>query len=219
MRAKPWRRSTSVCLAAAVAMTTGCHHAKPEAGGPNPAVQRLGGIAGQPLLIAPVQTIKIAPELAWTALPKTADILASLDRALTDTLRERVRNQEWVYADALVASSKNNPTYAADPHSLSIQMLKAPKLQVAQRLTEPLATQLRTMIALHEGRLVLIPVELRFDKIPTGGARPVLRLVMVDPRLSDVRWIGDVVGADLPTFSTAFTASLAASLADLFAAR
>jgi hypothetical protein len=220
MRAIPWNRSTGACLVvAAVTMATACHHAAPEASATNPAVQRLGAIAGQPLLITPVQTIKIAPELGWTTLPKTADILAAVDRALTDTLRERVRNQEWVYAEALVASSKNNPTYAADPHSLSIQMLKAPKLQVAQRLTEPLATQLRTMIALHEGRLVLIPIELRFDRTPSGAARPVLHLVMVDPRLSDVRWIGDVVGADVPTFSNAFTASLAANLADLFVAR
>lgn len=203
----------------AAATLLACHHAAPAAGAPNPPSQSLAGVAGQPLLVTPVQSLRIAPELGWTGLPKAADILAAVDRALTDTLHDRVRNQAWVFADALVASSKNNPTYATDPHALSIQMLRSPKLQVAERLTEPLATQLRTMLALHDGRLVLIPIELRFDRTPAGAARPVLHLVMVDPRLSDVRWVADVAGADLSSFSPSFTAALAANLADLFVAR
>jgi hypothetical protein len=202
-----------------VALASACHHAKPEAGAANPDSQRLGSFVGQPLLIAPVQSIKVAPELAWTRLPRTADILASLDRALADTLRVRVTNPQWVYADALVESSRNNPTYATDPHALSIQALKSPKLEIAQRLPEPLASQVRMMLALHEGRLVLIPVELRFERTATGAAHPVLHLVLVDPRLSDIRWFGDVAGDDLPTYSTAFAASIAAGIANLFVAK
>lgn len=204
---------------AAVASLSACHHAKPEPGAPNPEAQRLGAIAGQPLLIAPVQSLKVAPELGWSSLPRVVDILASLDRALTDTLRARVANPQWVFAEALVQSAKNNPTYATDPHALSVQALRVPSLQVAQRLSEPLATQVRTMLALHDGRLVLIPVELRFDRTATGVGHPVLRLVMVDPRLSTVQWIGDVVGDDTPTFVPAFSARIAERLADLFIAK
>src|SRR5438874_6357220 len=128
------RRSTRVLAVVALsAPLAGCPHGKPTDGAPNPDEQRLGGIVGQPLLIAPTQSIRVAPELSWTRLPRTADILASLDRALTDTLRARVANQQWIYADAIVESARNNPTYAADPHALSILALKAPKLQVAQR--------------------------------------------------------------------------------------
>ena len=203
----------------AVIGLSACHHAKLEPGAPNPEAQRLGAIAGQPLLIAPVQSIRIAPELGWTSLPRTVDILASLDRALTDSLHARVGNPQWVYADALIQSAKNNPTYATDPHGLSVQALRVPSLQVAQRLSEPLATQVRTMLALHDGRLVLIPVELRFDRTAAGVAHPVLRLVMVDPRLSTVQWIGDVVGDDSATFSSVFTARIAEHLADLFIAK
>jgi hypothetical protein len=198
-----------------------CHHAPPPAAGTavNPDAHPLAAMVGQPLLIAPVQSLRIAPELAWTGLPRAAALLASLDSALTDSIRSRVANPQWTYADALIQSAKENPTYATDPHALSIQALKASRLEVAQRLPEPLASQLRTMLALHEGRLVLIPVELRFERNPAGVAHPVLHLVLVDPRLSDIRWSGDVTGSDLPAFSTAYAASLAARVADLFVAK
>jgi hypothetical protein len=86
-------------------------------------------------------------------------------------------------------------------------------------LPEPLASQLRMMLALHDGRLILIPVELRFERTVTGAAHPVLHIVLVDPRLSDIRWVGDVTGVDAPVFASAFTAQLATRVADLFVAK
>jgi hypothetical protein len=213
------RSSALVLTGVTVAALSACHHAAPPPGAVNPDAQRLGGVVGQPLLIAPVQSIKIAPELAWTGLPRTADILAALDQSLSDTLRARVADLQWVYAAALVESARNNPTYATDPRALSIQALKSPKLEVAQRLPEPLASQLRMMLALHDGRLILIPVELRFDRTAGGAAHPVLHLVLVDPRLSDIRWHGEVTGADSQTFSNSFAAEMAARVADLFVAK
>jgi hypothetical protein len=202
-----------------VVLLAACSHSKPPApSNPVPEVL-LAGIAGQALLVTPVQTIRVAPELAWPSLTKPADLLSTLDRALADTLRDRVRNPQWVFADALIASAKANPTYATDPHLLSIQSLRSPRLEVGQRLAEPLASQLRTMLALQDGRLILIPVELRFEKQPTGMARAVLHLVLVDPRRSDVSWFGDVAGADLQAFTPNFIALLASRAADLFAER
>src|SRR5437870_12909103 len=112
MRPTISHRSLGVAgIAAVAAFLLACPRGKAKDGVPNPDLQRLGGIVGQPLLITPAQSIRIAPELAWTNLPRAADILASLDRALTDTLRARVANQQWVYADAVVESARNNPTY------------------------------------------------------------------------------------------------------------
>lgn len=217
-----WQRGRRDLAVLALAVSSACHHtasAPGAAGAPEPADQRLAWIVGQPLLIAPVQSIKIAPELAWTGLPRTPDILAALDGSLSDTLRARLANPQWVYAAALIESARNNPTYATDPRALSIQSLKSSKLEVAQRLPEPLASQLRLMLALHDGRLILIPVELQFERTASGSAHPVLHLVLVDPRLSDIRWVGDVAGVDLPTFSSSFTAQMASRVADLFVAK
>ena len=208
-------------LLAGVAVTAllACRHAPPPPNAPNPSGQQLAGIVGQPLLIAPVQSIKIAPELGWTGLPRAAAILAAFDQTLADTLRARLGDPQWVYAAALIESARNNPTYATDPRALSIQPLKSPRLEVAQRLPEPLASQLRVMLALHDGRLILIPVELRFERTAVGAAHPVLQLVLVDPRLSDIRWHGEVTGTDSRMFSSSLTADMAACVADLFVAR
>ena len=215
------KRLSPVALLVSIALVaSGCGGSKPVATAPTPEVQRLGSLAGIPLVIPPLQASRVAPELAWTGLPvKTADLLAAVDRALADTLNDRIRNKQWIFSEALVASAKANPTYAADPHFLSIQPLRSPKLEIGQRLPEPLASQLRTMIALHDARMVLIPVELRFDKTPAGVARPVLHFVLVDPRRSDVTWIGDVPGPEFPAFTLNFIPLLASHVADLFVAR
>ena len=210
------RRGRRGLAVLALAVSPACRHPAPVPGAPEPVDQRLAAIVGQPLLIAPVQSIRIAPELGWTGLPRTPDILAALDGSLTDTLRARLANPQWVYAAALIESARNNPTYATDPRALSIQALKSSKLGVGQRLPEPLASQLRLMLALHDGRLILIPVELRFERTAAGAAHPVLHLVLVDPRLSDIRWSGDVSGVDSPTFSNSFAAQMASRVADLF---
>jgi hypothetical protein len=208
----------SLAWVAIVATSSSCRHPKPAAGA-HPDDMRLGGIVGQVVLIAPVQSMRVVPELAWTGLPRTADVLASLDKAITDTLRARVGDPQWVYPNALIESARNNPTYATDPRALSVQPLKTAKLEIAQRLPEPLASQLRTMLALHDGRLILLPVELHFDRTAIGAAHPALRLVLVDPRLSEIKWFGEVAGLDTSTFSTTFTTQIAARIADLFVAK
>jgi hypothetical protein len=202
-------------MAGAVLLATACHHAKPaDPSAPSPASQRLAAIAGQPLMVAPVQSFRstsLALNADWTAAAKQA-----LDSALSDTLRARVNNGEWVYPAALLTSFKQNPTYATDPRALSVQPLRGAKLNVGDRLPEPLASQLRTMIALHEGRLVLLPIELRLEPAPGGLSRTVLKLVLVDPRASIVNWSGEVAGVESGTFSGAFAGPLASRVADLF---
>jgi len=75
------------------------------------------------------------------------------------------------------------------------------------------------MAALQEsGRAVLIPVELRFDRLPSGEGVAVLHVALVDARVREVRWIGDVRSEPSPTFSRGLLSSLAAHLADLITA-
>ena len=84
--------------------------------------------------------------------------------------------------------------------ALAEEPLRSPALNIEQRLPEPLASQLRTMVALHEdARLILAPVEVRFEPVGTGG-RALLRIVLVDPRLSRPTWIGEVVSDSASAF-------------------
>lgn len=195
----------------------GCGGSKPAtlSSTPEPESHPLAGIVGQNIIVAPAQGLWIAPALAWSPLPLARPTLARLDSVIADSLRARVGNQEWVFADGVDKAFRNNPTYATNPRSLAVNPLRSTRLKIGDRLPEPIASQLRTMIALQDARLVLIPVELRFDHV-AGLARPVVRLVLVDPRSSIVRWIGEVQGADSPAFTPDYSAIIAARFADLF---
>ena len=136
-----------------------------------------------------------------------------------------VRRAVYVCAVALLLAGCSQPwivapaTYAADPYTLAEEPLRSPALNIEQRLPEPLASQLRTLVALHEdARLILAPVEVRFEPMGTGG-RAVLRLVLVDPRLSRPTWIGEVVSDSASAFGPVISASLASKLANLVAIR
>ena len=112
-----------------------------------------------------------------------------------------------------------------NPQSLSADPLRAPGLRIGQRIGEPLATQLRSLVAMHGDRYALVPVEVSF--VPEGsaeggtatrGGRAVLRLVLVDARASQVKWIGEVRSDFATSPSKAVEATLALRVGDLVAA-
>jgi len=100
---------------------------------------------------------------------------------------------------------------------LTVEQIRTPAFKTGQRYGEPLSSQLRTMIALHEDtRFVLLPVDLRFERA-APGARAVVKLALLDPRFAEARWVGDVSGAPAGT-ARAAVASVATRIADLFVA-
>jgi hypothetical protein len=182
-------------------------------------IHPLGALTAQDIIIAPFQGLRVPAEIGWPAVQAARPTLAKLDSIVTDTLRARVGNQKWVYADGLLKAAANNPTYATDPRALAVLPLRATGLKIDDRLPEPLASQIRTMIAFHDARLVLIPVDLTIERTGPGMGRGIVRLVLVDPRRSVVRWVGQIKTADSPAFTPDFSASIAALLADLFVPR
>jgi hypothetical protein len=145
--------------------------------------------------------------------------MRAFDDALAAELGARGLATRWVYPEALVRAGRNNPSYRVDPYTIAATPLRTGGVAPGSRLGDPLATQLRTMIALQESaRAVLIPVELWFDKTPEGSGLAVLRLAVVDGRVGDVRWLGDVRSAPSSTFSRELLTSLAARSADLITA-
>jgi hypothetical protein len=179
----------------------------------------LAGLSVQVLLVTPTQRARVATTLTAFQAPSPADLIKIMDADLTAALRERDIGRTWVFGDALARSYAANSTYATDPRSLAVEPLRAPSLQVGGRLAEPLASQLRTMIALHNGQMVLIPVDLSIEsETGANGGHGVLRLVLADPRLSVVRWYQDIRGDTAPVYGPAVTASIASRIANLFAA-
>lgn len=123
----------------------------------------------------------------------------------------------WILPAELSRAYERNRTYATDPYQLATDPLRAPSFKSGERYAEPLSSQLRTMIALHEDtRYVLIPVDLRFEREGTGG-RAIVRFALLDPRSAEARWVGELPGAAAQTPSLALD-SVADRLADLFVA-
>ena len=85
-------------------------------------------------------------------------------------------------------------------------------------LTEPLASQIRSLVALRDARYVILPAILRFEN-RDAGARGSLLLYLIDTRTSRIRWSGEVASDVSRNFSAAIAGSLAERLADLVVAR
>ena len=154
--------------------------------------------------------------LGWSAqIPRSREYLKSLDDEIAAALAERGLKTLWVYPADLVKSMRGNPGYAADPYALAADPLRSPVVQAGAKIGDPLVTQLRTMVALHDARAVLMPIELRFERDKAGQGIAVLRLALVDGRLGEIRWINDVRSDPSPAFSRALITSLARHFADL----
>ncbi len=183
-------------------------------------VRPLSGLVTQQVIVAPLNALREVDALGWTEqIPRSREFMRDFDAALEAELGARGLKARWVYPDALVRAARSNPSYRIDPYTIAAAPLRSTRLISGERLGDPLATQLRTMIALQESaRAVLIPVELRFDKTADGQGVAVVRLAVVDGRVGDLRWIGDVRSAPFSTFSRELLTSLAAHSADLIAA-
>ncbi len=147
------------------------------------------------------------------------EVAKTQDADIADAFRDR-GIKTWILPSGLDSAFRRNPTYATDPHTLAEEPLRSPSLNGDDRLPEPIASQLRTIVALHDDtRLVLAPIELRLEaaKGEAGAGRGVLRLVLVDARVSSVRWIGEVSSDPASAFGPQITASIASKLSAIIA--
>jgi hypothetical protein len=186
-----------------------------------PAVSRpLATLAGQRVVLTPVYRLREGDAMGWGAqIPRSRELLRALDTALAAELAQRGLEKQWVYPADLARSVKASPTYAVDPYALAVEPLRSTSVAPGGKIGDPLVTQLRTMIALHDSRFVLLPVELRFERDKSGQGIAVLRAVLVDGRIGEVRWAGEASSDPAPTFSRALLASVASHFADLITIR
>jgi hypothetical protein len=180
---------------------------------PEPAEHSLANLAAQHIVLLPTYAVRVAPGLSWGSLGPPAELKKLLDADLASAFDERGLNKTWVLPAELERAYRRNPTYASDPFNLAEEQLRSPLLKLETRLTEPFASQVSVLIRLHdEVRYVLAPVELRLEPAGAGG-RGVLRVVLVDARLSNITWIGEFTSDTLQAYGPAVTAGIASKLA------
>lgn len=184
---------------------------------PSPTATRpLERMAGQQVLVLPVQYLSFLDSLGWQqAVPNRSAYLARLDTVIASTLTARGLGGSWIFGPEVTRSARMNSILMPDARALSAEWLRG-RLLSDQSVRDPLASQVRSLVGLKGSRYALLPVELRLEgKGGTGVA--ILRLVMIDSRLAQVRWVGEVRSDPSATFSPALLASVAARFADLVA--
>lgn len=209
------RRLSLACLVLASLAACG---GKPKTA-PEPAEHSLANLAAQHIALLPTYAVRVVPGLSWGSVGRPSDLQKTLDADLAAALDEHGIHKTWIFPSDLEQSFKRNPTYASDPSTLAEEGLRSPRLELEQRLPEPFASQLRTLVALHDDvRFALAPVELRLEQAGAGG-RGVLRVVLLDARLSKVTWIGEFSSDTLTAYSPAISAGIAAKLASAVASQ
>lgn len=206
----------------AALLLTACHRGAQPGDEPAPVQEQLrplANLAAQRTIVTPSFYLVQGDVLGWAAqVPKPRDYMKQLDDEIATVLADRGLKTQWIYPADLVRASRANPTYAVDPYTIGANALRGNVVSGA-KLGDPLATQLRTMIALQEGaRAVLVPVELRFEKTATGQGVAALKVALLDGRLADIRWVGTVRSEPSSTLSRAVLTSVAAHFADLITA-
>ena len=182
-------------------------------------VAPLASLAAQHIALLPTHyfraqdTLNLAGELA-----RPTEYLKTFDNELRFALEERGVAPRWAMPEELVRSAKRNPAHSADPSALAAVTLRPGVRRRDASLTEPLASQLRSIAALAQARYVLFPVELRLENAPEGGGRAVVHLALVDARLAELRWAGEVSAPAASTPDVALAATLASRVADLIVA-
>lgn len=179
----------------------------------------LAGLAGQEVIVIPTHYLRPGDSLGWAqAIERPRALLTELDDEIAFALGERGFRTKWVFPEQLVRSAQRNAAHSPDPRALAAEGLRPlARRRSDGQLGEPLASQLRALVALHGARYALFPVELRFEKIG-GSGRAVLHVLLLDARLSRATWGGDVRGDTASTYGRGAIASVANNLGDLIAA-
>lgn len=181
----------------AAAASTACGPSDPPEAAPRPSnapARPLAGLAAQRVVVAPALALREGDPAGWASrIPRLREFLRVLDDEIGAALADRGLGQTWVFPDQLWRGHSRNPSAGVDPYRLATNPLRGSRLAPGDRVPEPLASQLRTLVAIHDGRLVLLPVEVFFDIDRSGGTgRTALRLALVDARTAEIRWSGEV---------------------------
>jgi hypothetical protein len=169
--------------------------------------------AGKLVGVLPLTLLVADPTLQSdsVAYREYRDRRAGLHRAdslVSDALVGRAPEVHWILPPALRKMARRAAGFVPDPDDMGQAILRAPKLE---NIPDPLRSNLRSLLAIADGRLALVPAALGFGPEPDGQIRAELTLVVADARTGKVMWRSVALGRG-KTPDQALTAALAAVL-------
>lgn len=206
-----------VWLVIALASLASCSRGPKTGAVPEEAPRPLEAYAPQRIILTPTTRAVVfsASDTLGTEPRPTQSDARAFDEELARRLRERGLTSTWILPVELTRAHERNRTYAPDPYNLATDPVRSPRFTAGSKFGEPLSSQLRTMIALHEeARYVLLPIVLRLNH----NGRTTLRLALLDPRAAEARWVGEVSSDSAVAQPQTALTQVARRVADLFAA-
>jgi len=208
----------SFVLPGCVAFGAACASKPPETDASPTVMRPLERMAGQQIVVFPVQYLASTDTLGWQQqIPNRAAYLAALDDQIEAAMTSR-GIKSWAFGREVERASKMNSILMTDARSLSAEWLRGRTLPETG-VRDPLAQQVRGLVGLKGSRYALLPVELRFQNRGPGTGVAILRVVMIDSRMALIKWVGEVESDPTRTFSPALAANVATRFADLVLAR
>jgi hypothetical protein len=159
-------------------------------------------LSGQTVAVTPITFIGAdsslkgdsALVLYWNRVAGLRHFDSLFGNYLTSVLLET----KWVLPEELRKISVRSSGYFPDPDLMGQSAMRNPGIK--KKVPEPLESKLRAISGVTNARVVLIPAAVVFDRDSTGMLRAKVSVVLVDPRLGDIRYrtisIGKGVTAD-----------------------
>jgi hypothetical protein len=176
------------------------------------AVVPTGTLAGQTVAVIPITLVAADPTLTTDSLyapyhDRRATLLWA-DSLIGDAFEGRAPEVTWVLPPKLRKQARRAPGLVGDPDQMGQAIMRNPQLRV---VPDPLRSNLRSLIALTNGRLVMIPAALGFTLDSARAVKADLSLALADVRSGKVLWRAQAVGSGA-TPRVALNAALAAVL-------
>ena len=206
------------CLGVCLSLSAACASKPPETEASPVPMRPLERMAGQQIIVLPVQYLASRDTLGWQQqVPNRAAFLSALDDQIEAVMDARGLGKAWTFGREMERASKLNSILMTDARSLSAEWLRG-RVLPETTVRDPLAGQVRGLVGLKGSRYALLPVELRFENRGIGTGVAILRVVMIDSRMAQIRWVGEIASDPMKTLSPALTASVATHFADLVVA-
>jgi hypothetical protein len=169
-------------------------------------------LAGKTVGVLPLTLLVADPTLeSDPAYVQYLDRRGGLHRAdslISAALVGRGPEVHWVLPPELRKMARRAAGFVPEPDEMGQAVLRAPKLMV---IPDPLRSSLRSLLAIADGRVALVPAALGFGPEPDGRIRADLSLVVGDARTGKVMWRSLALGRG-KTPDEALKAALAAVL-------
>jgi hypothetical protein len=169
-------------------------------------------LAGQTVAVIPITLVVADPALqSDTVYAKFHDRRTTLlwaDSLIGDAFVARAPEVNWVLPPKLRKVARRAPGLVGDPDQMGQAIMRAPNLRT---IPDPLRSNLRSLVALTDARIVMIPAALGFSRDTAGAVHADLSLVAGDARSGKVLWRSQAIGNGATPFA-ALEAALAAVL-------